>query len=167
MTGHERNLVRRSERFARANEYAHDQTHQRRFERAFLSLDRPDEDGNMYDYGDNGRAMRRTLRGIDAPYRERIRDMRFTAAIDMLDGHPALVETLLAVRRYRRRRRIAAALGIHMTAYVKRFARICQPTPPPSTGAAANLGRWYQPDDTFSHKGISLLPHRIRFLLED
>ena len=46
----------------------HDQTQQRTFERSFLSLDAPDEDGNMWDYGDCGRAMRRMFRDLDAPF---------------------------------------------------------------------------------------------------
>ena len=42
MTAQEKNLVRRAEKFDNANAYAHDQTRQRRFERRFFSLDRPD-----------------------------------------------------------------------------------------------------------------------------
>ena len=111
-----------------ANDTAHDQTRQRSFERAFRSLDCPDENGNLCDYGDCGREMRRMLRAIDAPYRERIRDLRFAAALDSLDGHPELQRTLSAIRahRHRRRRQIAAALRIPMTTYAKRFNRICR-----------------------------------------
>ena len=62
----------------------HDQTQQRTFERGFLSLDVPDEDGVIYDYGDCGREMRRMLRSLDAPFRERIRDLRFAAALERI-----------------------------------------------------------------------------------
>ena len=106
------------------NEASHDQTRRRRFERAFRSLDRPDENGVTWDYGDCGRAMKRMLRRIDAPYRERRRALRFAAALDALGGHPALQHTLRAIRRRRRRNEIAAALGISVAAYAKRFTRI-------------------------------------------
>ena len=108
------------------DEARHDQTQQRSFERAFLSLDRPDENGNMFDYGDCGRTMRRMFRDLDAPLRERIHDLRFAAALDALDGHPELQRTLRAIRRHRRRGKIAAALRIPPETYAKRFARICQ-----------------------------------------
>ena len=83
MTTHEQNLLRRAERCRRANEYAHDQTRQRRFEQSFLSADCcPDEVGDPYDYGDCGRSARRMFREIDAPVVERIRELRFAAAIE-------------------------------------------------------------------------------------
>lgn len=74
------------------DEARHDQTQQRSFERTFLSLDCPDDDGNLYDYGDCGREMRRTLRSLDAPFRERIRDLRFAAALERVPEawHPLL-----------------------------------------------------------------------------
>ena len=109
-----------------ANDATHDQTQQRAFERGFLSLDCPDDNGDMWDYGDCGRAMCRMLRAIDAPFRERIREQRFAAALGALDGHPEYQRTLCAIRRHRRRREIAAALGISVDAYAKRFARICR-----------------------------------------
>ena len=70
----------------------HDQTQQRTFERSFLSLDAPDEDGNMWDYGDCGRAMRRMFRDLDAPFWERVRDLRFAAALECIPEawHPLL-----------------------------------------------------------------------------
>ena len=70
--------------------------------------------------------MRRMFRDLDAPFRERIRDLRFAAALDALDGHPELQRTLRAIRRHRRRGKIAAALGIPTETYAKRFTRICQ-----------------------------------------
>ena len=104
----------------------HDQTQQRSFERTFLSLDCPDDNGDTWDYGDCGREMRRMLRAIDAPFRERIRDLRFAAALDALDGHPELQRTLRAIRRHRRRETIVAALGLPPDTYAKRFTRICR-----------------------------------------
>ena len=64
------------------NDAAHDRTRQRSFERAFRSIDRPDESGNICDYGDGGWNVRRMIRVLDAPYRERIRDLRFAAALE-------------------------------------------------------------------------------------
>ena len=67
-------LVKRSERFAAVNEVKHDQTHQRRFERAFLSLDWRDEDGDAFDYGDCGSAAKKLYAALDAPFRKRRRE---------------------------------------------------------------------------------------------
>ena len=39
MTRHEQNLVKRAEKFYRCNEYRHDQTNKRKFERSFESRD--------------------------------------------------------------------------------------------------------------------------------
>ena len=64
------------------NDAAHDQTHQRKFERGFRSIDQPDEDGNLYDYSDCGRDMRRMLRALDALYWECVRELRFAAALE-------------------------------------------------------------------------------------
>ena len=126
MTSHERNLLRRAEKYRRANEYAHDHTRQRVFERGFLSLDCPDEDGHTYDYGDCGGTMRKMLREMDAPYHEHVRELRFAAALDALGKYPELRRTLRAIRRHRWRKRIVAALGISPEAYAKRFVRICR-----------------------------------------
>lgn len=122
----DKGLVVTATRRGLANDVAHDKTKQRSFERGFLSLDHPDEDGNMWDYGDCGREMRKMLRSLDADYRERVRSLRFTTALDALDGHPALQDTLWAICRFRKRRRIAAALGIPVGIYAKRFTRICR-----------------------------------------
>ena len=102
----------------------HDQTQQRTFERGFLSLDQPDANGSMYDYGDCGRAMRRTLRAIDAPYWERVRDLRFRNALYRLRNHPELQKTLRAIRRHRARRKIISALKIGANVYRERFSRL-------------------------------------------
>lgn len=47
MTERERNMVRRSEKFARCNEYRHDQTRQRKFERSFESRDLEDSEASI------------------------------------------------------------------------------------------------------------------------
>ena len=128
LSAREKGLAATAARRGLIDDARHDQTRQRKFERGFLSLDRPDDDGNLCDYGDCGWNVRRMLRAIDAPLRERIRDLRFAAALDAFDGHPELQRTLRAIRRHRRhgRGRIAAALGISVGAYAKRFTRICQ-----------------------------------------
>ncbi len=128
MTTREQNLLRCAEKCRRANEYAHDQTRQRRFERSFLSFDCPDENGDAYDYGDCGRSVRRMMRKLDAPYRAKVRNLRFAAALDALDGHPELQRTLRMMRRHRwcGREKIAAALRISPEAYAKRFTRLCR-----------------------------------------
>ena len=105
MTAREKNLVRRAERFAAANACAHDQTRQRRFERRFLSLDCPDANGNLRDYGDCGRAARRMFRELDAPYHAHVRELRFRRALYLLRGYPELQKTLLAIRRFQRRQK--------------------------------------------------------------
>ena len=101
-----------------------DQTCQRAFERGFLSLDHPDEDGNLWDYGDCGRDMRRTFRAIDAPYWEHVRELRFWNALYKLRDYPELQKTLRAIRRHRVRRKIFSALKIGAETYEKRFRRV-------------------------------------------
>ena len=102
----------------------HDQTYQRAFERSFLSLDHPDENGNMWDYGDCGRDMRRTLRAIDAPFWEHVKELRFRHALYRLRDCPELQKTLRAIRRHRVRRKIFSALKIGAETYEKRFRRV-------------------------------------------
>ena len=104
----------------------HDQTQQRTFERSFLSLDAPDEDGNMWDYGDCGRDMRRTFRAIDAPYWEHVRELRFWNALYKLRDYPELQKTLRAIRRHRVRRKIFSALKIGAETYRRRFFDLTQ-----------------------------------------
>ena len=103
-----------------------DQTCQRAFERGFLSLDHPDEDGNLWDYGDCGRDMRRTLRAIDAPYWEHVRELRFWNALYKLRDYPELQKTLRAIRRHRVRRKIFSALKIGAETYRRRFSDLTQ-----------------------------------------
>ena len=124
MTAREKNLVRRAERFAAANACAHDQTRQRRFERRFLSLDCPDADGNLFDYGDCGRAARRMFRELDAAYHEHVRELRFWNALYRLRDYPELQKTLRAIRRYRVRPKIFSALQIGAGTYRERFSQL-------------------------------------------
>ena len=124
LSAQDKGLVVTATRRDLANDVAHDQTNQRSFERGFLSLDHPDEDGNMWDYGDCGRDMRRTLRAIDAPYWEHVRELRFWNALYKLRDYPELQKTLRAIRRHRVRRKIFSALKIGAETYEKRFRRV-------------------------------------------
>ena len=109
-----------------------DQTRQRAFEQSILSPDRPDEDGNLYDYGDYGRAAKRMFREMDAEYREKViepyrqhkSDLAFWRALHALKDHPELQTTLRAIRRYRVREKIFSALKIGAETYEKRFSRV-------------------------------------------
>ena len=114
-------LVKRSERFAAADEARHDQTRQRRFERAFLSLDWRNEDGDAFDYGDCGRAAKKLYASLDAPFRKRRRELLFKQALYLLRNHPKLQRTLRAIRRFRRRQKIFSALQIRPEVYKFRF----------------------------------------------
>ena len=111
------------------NDVAHDQTQQRMFERGFLSLDRPDENGNMYDYGDCGREMRRTLRSLDAPFRERIRDLRFAAALECIPEawHPLLemVRDRIPRRTIMRQCRISRATYFRRIEAMRQMVEAC------------------------------------------
>ena len=124
LSARDKGLVVTATRRGLANDVAHDQTNQRSFERGFLSLDHPDEDGNLWDYGDCGRDMRRTLRAIDAPYWEHVRELRFWNALYKLRDYPELQKTLRAIRRHRVRRKIFSALKIGAETYEKRFRRV-------------------------------------------
>ena len=124
LSARDKGLVVTATRRGLANDVGHDQTKQRSFERGFLSLDHPDEDGNMWDYGDCGRDMRRTLRAIDAPYWEHVRELRFWNALYKLRDYPELQKTLRAIRRHRVRRKIFSALKIGAETYEKRFRRV-------------------------------------------
>ena len=126
MTEHERNLVRRSERFALRDKARHDQTAQRKFERAFLSLDWVGEEDSGFDYGDGGRQMRALVRKLDAPWREHVRELRFWNALYKLRNYPELQTTLRAIRRYRVRQEIFSALQIKAEVYRKRFSQITE-----------------------------------------
>ena len=126
LSARDKGLVVTATRRGLVNDVAHDQTNQRSFERGFLSLDHPDEDGNMWDYGDCGRDMRRTLRAIDAPYWEHVRELRFWNALYKLRDYPELQKTLRAIRRHRVRRKIFSALKIGAETYRRRFSDLTQ-----------------------------------------
>ena len=126
LSARDKGLVVTASRRDLANDVAHDQTNQRSFERGFLSLDHPDEDGNMWDYGDCGRDMRRTFRAIDAPYWEHVRELRFWNALYKLRDYPELQKTLRAIRRHRVRRKIFSALKIGAETYRRRFFDLTQ-----------------------------------------
>ena len=124
LSAREKGLVVTAAKRKLINDVAHDQTQQRTFERGFLSLDWPDENGILYDYGDCGREMRRTLRAIDAPFREHVKELRFWNALYRLRNYPELQKTLRAIRRYRVRRKIFSALKIGANVYRERFSRL-------------------------------------------
>ena len=126
LSAREKGLVVTAAKRKLINDVAHDQTQQRMFERGFLSLDRPDENGNMYDYGDCGRDMRRTLRAIDAPFWEHVKELRFRNALYRLRDYPELQKTLRAIRRHRIRRKIFSALKIGAETYRRRFSDLTQ-----------------------------------------
>ena len=102
------------------------------FEQSMVSLDRPDENGDLYDYGDCNRAARRMFRELDAeyrekviePYREQQRNLAFWRALHALKNYPELQTTLRAIRRYRVREKIFSALKIRGETYEKRLSRV-------------------------------------------
>ena len=114
------------------DEAKHDRTRQRLFEQSMVSLDRPDENGDLYDYGDCNRAARRMFRELDAEYREKViepylehqRELAFWRALHALKDHPELQTTLRAIRRYRVREKIFSALKIRGETYEKRLFRV-------------------------------------------
>ena len=65
LSAKEKGLMVRALHCDMKDEAEHDQTRQRAFEQSMLSLDHPDEDGNLYDYGDCGRAAKRMFREMD------------------------------------------------------------------------------------------------------
>ena len=116
------------------DEAQHDRTRQRLFEQSMVSLDRPDANGDLYDYGDCNRAARRMFRELDAEYREKViepyrehqRNLAFWRALHALKNYPELQTTLRAIRRYRVREKIFSALKIGGETYEKRFQRVRQ-----------------------------------------
>jgi len=110
------------------NETVHDYTEQRKFEKSFLSIDCPNEDGSMLDYSFGNREVNRVMRAIDEPYNSRQRELRrkrrFMAACRALEDYPELQETLVAIRLFRTREKIFSALQIKAEVYRKRFSRV-------------------------------------------
>ncbi len=124
MTAREKNLVRRAEKFAMVDDVRRNSTRQGQWEASFLSLDCPDADGNLFDYGDCGRAAKRMFRELDAAYREHVRELRFRRALYQLRAYPELQKTLLAIRRFQRRQKIFSALQIGAETYKQRFFQL-------------------------------------------
>ena len=132
LSAKEKGLMVRALHCDMKDEAEHDQTRQRAFEQSMLSLDHPDEDGNLYDYGDCSRAAKRMFREMDAEYREKViepyrqhkRDLAFWRALHAFKDHPELQTTLRAIRRYRVREKIISALKIGAETDEKRFFRV-------------------------------------------
>ena len=83
------------------DEAQHDRTRQRLFEQSMVSLDRPDENGDLYDYGDCNRAAKRMFRELDAPVHEHFRKLKLRRALHKLRKYPELQATLKAIYKYR------------------------------------------------------------------
>ena len=128
----EKGLMIRALHCEMKDEAKHDQTRQRAFEQNMLSLDHPDEDGNLYDYGDCNRAAKRMFRKMDAEYREKViepyrkyqRELRFKAALYRLRMHPELQVTLRAIRLHKKKEKIFSALKIGAETYEMRLSGV-------------------------------------------
>ena len=101
LSAKERGLAVCALRCNMADEVRQDKTRQRRFESSMLSLDAPDANGNMYDYGDCNRAAKRMFRELDAPVHEHFRRLRLRQALYRLRKYPELQATLKAIYKYR------------------------------------------------------------------
>ena len=110
------------------DEAEHDQTRQRLFEQDMISLDHPDENGDLYDYGDCNRAARRMFRELDAPVHEHFRRLRLRLALYRLRKYPELQATLKAIYKYRflPRQKIFSALKIRGETYKMRLSRVTE-----------------------------------------
>ena len=108
------------------DEAKHDRTRQRLFEQSMVSLDRPDENGDLYDYGDCNRAAKRMFREIDAPVHEHFRRLRLRQTLYRLRKYPELQATLKAIYKYRflPRQKIFSALEIRGETYKMRLSRV-------------------------------------------
>ena len=132
LSAREKGLMVRTLHCNMKDEAQHDRTRQRLFEQSMVSLDRPDENGDLYDYGDCNRAARRMFRELDAEYREKViepyrehqRNLAFWRALHALKNYPELQTTLRAIRRYRVREKIFSALKIRGETYEKRLFRV-------------------------------------------
>ena len=132
LSAREKGLMVRALHCNMKDEAQHDRTRQRLFEQSMVSLDHPDEDGNLYDYGDCGRAAKRIFREMDAEYREKViepyrkyqRELRFKAALYQLRNHPELQATLRAIRLHKKKEKIFSALKIGAETYEMRLSRV-------------------------------------------
>ena len=101
LSAREKGLMVRALHCNMKDEAKHDRTRQRLFEQSMVSLDRPDENGDLYDYGDCNRAARRMFRELDAPVHEHFRMLRLRQALYKLRKYPELQATLKAIYKYR------------------------------------------------------------------
>ena len=126
LSAREKGLMVRALHCNMKDEAQHDRTRQRLFEQSMVSLDRPDENGDLYDYGDCNRAARRMFREIDAPVHEHFRRLRLRQALYRLRKYPELQATLKAIYRYRflPRQKIFSALKIRGETYKQRFFQL-------------------------------------------
>ena len=126
LSAKEKGLMVRALHCDMKDEAEHDQIRQRAFEQSMVSLDHPDEDGNLYDYGDCGRATKRMFRELDAPVHEHFRKLRLRQALYRLRKYPELQATLKAIYKYRflPRQKIFSALKIRGETYEKRLSRV-------------------------------------------
>jgi hypothetical protein len=106
----------------------HDKTDQGSIDATMYSLDHPDDSGNMYDYGDCERSIRRIFRQMDAPAHEYFRELKLRRALYRLRRYPELQATLKAIYRHRfqPRQKIFSALKIRGETYRKRLSDLTQ-----------------------------------------
>ena len=126
LSAREKGLMVRSLHCNMKDEAKHDRTCQRLFEQSMVSLDRPDENGDLYDYGDCNRAAKRMFREIDAPVHEHFRRLRLRQTLYRLRKYPELQATLKAIYKYRflPRQKIFSALEIRGETYKMRLSRV-------------------------------------------
>ena len=126
LSAREKGLMVRALHCNMKDEAQHDRTRQRLFEQSMVSLDRPDENGDLYDYGDCNRAARRMFRELDAPVHEHFRKLRLRQALYRLRKYPELQATLKAIYKYRflPRQKIFSALKIRGETYEMRLSRV-------------------------------------------
>ena len=126
LSAREKGLMVRALHCNMKDEAQHDRTRQRLFEQSMVSLDRPDENGDLYDYGDCNRAAKRMFREIDAPVHEHFRRLRLRQTLYRLRKYPELQATLKAIYKYRflPRQKIFSALEIRGETYKMRLSRV-------------------------------------------
>ena len=126
LSAREKGLMVRALHCNMKDEAQHDRTRQRLFEQSMVSLDHPDENGDLYDYGDCNRAARRMFRELDAPVHEHFRRLRLRQALYRLRKYPELQATLKAIYKYRflPRQKFFSALKIRGETYEKRLFRV-------------------------------------------
>ena len=128
LSAREKGLMVRALHCNMKDEAQHDRTRQRLFEQSMVSLDRPDENGDLYDYGDCNRAAKRMFRELDAPVHEHFRKLRLRQALYRLRKYPELQATLKAIYKYRflPRQKIFSALKIRGETYKMRLSRVTE-----------------------------------------